>query len=263
MLLDIIKISIIVLIFISGCSRKNYYNSAAYKKSYEYKKLKNQKINNSKAMHKATMRPYVVRGKKYYPTKVNIGATFEGIASWYGPNFHAKKTSNGEYYNMYALTAAHKTLPMNTMVKVINLENHKSVIVRINDRGPFVKNRIIDLSKAAAYRLDMQKKGTAKVRLIVLGFNGKIAKTKKERSQTMRVRGYYVQVGAFKNLYSAKNVKKKFNLILDGRYKAIIKQTYKNGVRLNRVWVGIFTSEEEAKDFKDEFGLQTAMIIAK
>jgi rare lipoprotein A len=263
LLLKIINFFTISLIIFSGCSRKDYYNSAAYRSSYDYQKLQNQKINNSKAMHRATMRPYIVRGKKYYPTKVRIGATFGGIASWYGPNFHAKKTSNGEYYNMYALTAAHKTLPMNTMVKVINLENHKSVIVRINDRGPFVKNRIIDLSKAAAYKINMHKKGTAKVKLVVLGFNGKIAKTKQEKSQTMRIKGYYIQVGAFKNLSGAKSVKNKFNLILDGRYKAIIKQTYKNGIRLNRVWIGTFSSEEEVKDFKNEFGLQTAMIIAK
>jgi len=159
LLSKIVSFFLVIILFFGGCAKRRYYDSVAYKSSISYQKLKNQKMNNSEAMHRATMKPYVVRGKKYYPTKVKIGSVFYGIASWYGPNFHAKKTSNGEYYNMYALTAAHKTLPMNTMVKVINLENKKSVIVRINDRGPFVKNRIIDLSKAAAQKIDMIKKG--------------------------------------------------------------------------------------------------------
>ena len=78
-----------------------------------------------------------------------------GVASWYGPNFHGKLTANGEIYNMHELTAAHKTLPFNSIVRVENLSNGKSVIVRINDRGPFVKNRIIDLSRKAAQEIDM------------------------------------------------------------------------------------------------------------
>ena len=97
-------------------------------------------------------------GVRYYPKVEAMGAELRGIASWYGPNFHAKKTSNGEIYNMYAMTAAHKTLPMNTMVRVDNLENGRSAIVRINDRGPFVAGRIIDLSNKAAHKIDMVKK---------------------------------------------------------------------------------------------------------
>lgn len=109
-------------------------------------------------MHRATMRPYKIAGKWYYPTLAKVGDVQRGIASWYGPNFHSKKTSNGEIYNMYADTAAHKTLPMNTMVRVDNKENGKSVIVRINDRGPFVSGRIIDLSNKAAHAIGMVKK---------------------------------------------------------------------------------------------------------
>lgn len=84
------------------------------------------------------------------------------------------KTSNGETYNMYDMTAAHKTLPMNTVVKVDNLENGRSIIVRINDRGPFVRGRIIDLSNKAAHEIDMYRKGTAQVKITVLGYNGEI-----------------------------------------------------------------------------------------
>lgn len=92
----------------------------------------------------------------------------EGIASWYGSEFHGRRTASGEIYNMYDYTAAHKTLPLGTYVKVINLENGKSVIVRINDRGPFKKGRIIDLSYAAAKKIGIIEKGTARVRLEII-----------------------------------------------------------------------------------------------
>jgi len=91
-----------------------------------------------------------------------------GIASWYGPGFHGKRTANGEIYDMFAMTAAHKTLPFGTIVKVVDLDTGRSVIVRINDRGPFIKGRIIDLSYAAALKLGMVKKGLAKVGLRIV-----------------------------------------------------------------------------------------------
>ena len=128
--------------------------------------------NTSAASQRATMRPYTINGKTYYPTTVNVGDTASGIASWYGPDFHGKKTSNGETYNMNAMTAAHKTLPMNTMVRVTNLGNGAQTTVRINDRGPFVAGRIIDLSKAAATSIGMIGTGTARVKLEVVGFYG-------------------------------------------------------------------------------------------
>ncbi len=92
----------------------------------------------------------------------------KGIASWYGLAYQFRKTASGERFNTYGYTAAHKKLPFNTYVKVTNLTNNKSVIVRINDRGPFVKGRIIDLTRAAAKKIDMIKKGTAKVRIEVV-----------------------------------------------------------------------------------------------
>jgi len=91
-----------------------------------------------------------------------------GVASWYGPGFHGKKTANGEKFNKNRLTAAHKTLPFNTLVKVINTENGKSVTVRINDRGPYAKDRIIDLSEAAAKKIGITKTGTANVKLLLV-----------------------------------------------------------------------------------------------
>ena len=127
------RLLLIVLILFTGCTQR--YVTEVYE---------------TPGATTPTQKTYSVNGNVYYPKKtVPIGWSEEGIASWYGPNFHGKYTSNGEIYNMYALTAAHKTLPMNTIVKVTNLNNGKSVIVRINDRGPFVKGRIIDLSYTA------------------------------------------------------------------------------------------------------------------
>lgn len=246
----------------SGCfsdSPKPYYGTY----NGGYKSVPKEQIKNSKAMHRATMRPYKIAGKWYYPTLAKVGDTQKGIASWYGPNFHSKKTSNGEIYNMYAMTAAHKTLPMNTMVRVDNLENRKSVVVRVNDRGPFVGARIIDLSNKAAHAIDMVKKGTAKVKITVLGFHAKIAKTAQEKQEVATVGKYYVQVGAFRRYEGAKITKRKFEMILDSRYNVVIKEgTYLNEP-INRVWVAGFRSEEEAKDFKSKNGLNSAMIIAE
>ncbi len=108
---------------------------------------------------------YKVRGKQYKVFK--SGANFQqtGDASWYGPGFHGRKTASGEIYNMYAMTAAHKTLPLGTRVQVTNLSNGKKIIVKINDRGPFHSARIIDLSKKAAQQLDIIKSGFAKVHI--------------------------------------------------------------------------------------------------
>lgn len=117
---------------------------------------------------------YTVRGKQYHVNSSVKKYSKVGIASWYGADFHGGKTANGERYNQYALTAAHKTLPLGSIVRVENLSNGKKVTVRINDRGPFIAGRIIDLSKAAAKKIDMHDDGITKVRvtLIKVASNG-------------------------------------------------------------------------------------------
>lgn len=110
-------------------------------------------------------RPYTLFGNTWHILDDASEFTEEGVASWYGEKFHGHLTSNGETYDMYAMSAAHKTLPLPTYVRVTNLSNDKSVVVRVNDRGPFHGNRIIDLSYVAAYKLDMLKSGTARVRV--------------------------------------------------------------------------------------------------
>ncbi|MDH4133722.1 MAG: septal ring lytic transglycosylase RlpA family protein [Gammaproteobacteria bacterium] len=111
-------------------------------------------------LSKGGNRPYSVYGVSYQPLKTSRGYRERGVASWYGKKFHGRKTSNGEAYDMYAMTAAHKTLPLPSYVRVRNLNNGKSVVVRVNDRGPFLHNRLIDLSYAAAERLGIVASGT-------------------------------------------------------------------------------------------------------
>jgi rare lipoprotein A len=113
---------------------------------------------------------YTVFGKRYYVLSSSAAYVERGVASWYGPGFHKVRTSTGEQYDMYGMTAAHKTLPLPAHVRVTNLQNGRSVVVRVNDRGPFVGNRIIDLSYTAASRLDMLRNGTAMVEVRALDF---------------------------------------------------------------------------------------------
>ena len=114
--------------------------------------------------------PYTVFGKRYYPIQSAEGYREIGEASWYGKKFHGRKTSSGEVYDMYGVTAAHKTLPLNTVVRVTNLENSRSIILRINDRGPYVGNRILDCSMGAAKKLGFYTAGTAMVKIEVIEF---------------------------------------------------------------------------------------------
>lgn len=130
---------------------------------------------------------------EYFPS----GNIQRGLASWYGPEFHGKATSNKEVYNMYDMTAAHRTLPFGTYVQVTNLNNGKSVVVRINDRGPFVKERIIDLSYAAAAKLGMSGQGVAPVEIRVL----------KKYSPKKSSQKYLVQAGSFVSKKNAKNLR--------------------------------------------------------
>jgi rare lipoprotein A len=116
----------------------------------------------------ANMRPYTMRGVRYRPLNTGKGFSDKGHASWYGQKFHGYLTSNGEVYDMYKMSAAHKTLPLPSFVRVTNLKNDKQVIVRVNDRGPFHRGRVIDLSYAAALKLEMLEIGTAEVKIDVI-----------------------------------------------------------------------------------------------
>jgi len=146
--------------------------------------------------------PYEVYGKRYYPLASATGFSQRGLASWYGGKFHGRLTSNGERYNMYGRTAAHKTLPFNTYVRVTNLKNGKNTVVRINDRGPFVRGRIIDLTYTAAHALCMAEDGVVPVKIEALGYARKKRKAGKwvqvyEKPASYEVGDFTIQVGAF------------------------------------------------------------------
>jgi rare lipoprotein A len=144
---------------------------------------------------------YEVFGQRYYVMDSSNGFKERGVASWYGKKFHGRKTSSGVIYDMHAMTAAHKTLPLPTEVRVRNLKNGRSIIVTVNDRGPFVDNRIIDLSYAAAVKLDMIREGTALVEIGVVGGSATLASDDipVTDTQTAEVNpgSLYLQVGAF------------------------------------------------------------------
>lgn len=148
---------------------------------------------------------YKVKGKSYQVLHDTSAFKQQGIASWYGPNFHKQRTSSGEVYDMYQMTAAHKTLPLPCFVKVKNTDNGREVIVKVNDRGPFHTGRIIDLSYSAATKLDMLANGTANVEIELL------TTPKKEDRQV----SWYIQTGAFSKAYLANNMAAKLKTVVD------------------------------------------------
>ncbi len=155
---------------------------------------------------------YVVLGQRYDVIPESKGFTQQGIASWYGRKFHGRKTSNGEIFDMYAMTAAHKTLPLPTYLRVTNLENNRTIVVRVNDRGPFVKNRIIDLSYVAALKLGIQTKGTGFVKIAAISQTSEHPKKPTPEKEKVENRGMYIQVGAFSEKENAVKLKNSVKL---------------------------------------------------
>ncbi|QEY19018.1 septal ring lytic transglycosylase RlpA family protein [Cellvibrio sp. KY-GH-1] len=155
--------------------------------------------------------PYTVLGKTYHLIKDETSYKERGYASWYGNKFNGYHTSNGELYDMYAMTGAHKTLPIPSYVRVTNLDNGKSVVVRINDRGPFHQGRIVDLSYAAAQRIGIHKAGTGRVEVeIALPGDAPPIPRKAETSVAKQIEaalppGTYLQIGAFGNKQAAQD----------------------------------------------------------
>lgn len=159
-----------------------------------------------------TQKPYQINGIWYYPLPTAQGYLEEGIASWYGPDFHGKPTSCGEPYDMNAMTCAHKTLPMGTYVKVTHLQTGRTVILRVNDRGPFVAGRIIDLSAAAARELGTFQKGVAMVRVEAVQHAsvqhiGSNTYWKVDPVPSFRYGQFAIQIGAFREQANAYRLK--------------------------------------------------------
>lgn len=301
---------VLLLVLLSSCGTTSdveeveYYNDAASKgsnylsrtskgknvttsssKTYRSKNPKTYTISSDGGCYKVG-NPYQIFGTWYYP-KEDYTYSEVGTASWYGKDFHAKATANGEKYDMNTLTAAHRTLPMPSIVKVTNLENGRSVILRVNDRGPYAKNRIIDISSRGADILDFKKQGTAKVKVEVLAKESKALKEamlktpggdswvkatnystpksakepKVSQKKTTKSSGVqYVQVGSFACPDSAKNLKNEVSQF----GKSDIYPVMINGNRYYRVKLGPYKYEAEAKLVMNkvrDYGLYDAKVV--
>ena len=215
-----------------------------YKKLTKHSKPKIVKSNNKRG----TFKSYTIKGKKYYPLD-SVDSSFAqfGKASWYGEPFHGRKTSNGEVYNMNEVTAAHKTLPINTMVKVFNLDNGKSLTLRINDRGPFIDTRIIDLSKSAAKKLGVFGVGVANVKIQVI-----------KKQQNL----YSVQVGVFSSTDNANNLKTKLIKLLPNNQISV---TYNKERTLYKVQVFSAGNKIKSKKLQNKLhksGFKSTLLVA-
>ena len=211
---------------------------------------------------------YVVFGKRYYVLESSQGFVQRGIASWYGTKFHGRKTSNGEIYNMYAMTAAHKTLPIPVLVHVKNLDNGRSLVVRVNDRGPFVAGRIIDLSYATAIKLGVDGPGTANVQISVVGSGqskpADVVRTIPLTEQPEQDVPLFVQMGSFSSQINASNLVQ--DLISANESSAKISRLQTDNGMFFRVRVGPLFDIDEAnavlRRLKSK-GFQTAHIVVQ
>lgn len=215
-------------------------------------------------LHRYANRPYVALGKNYTPLTVLGNYKERGVASWYGKKFHGQPTSIGEKYDMYGMTAAHTTLPIPSYARVTNLSNGKSVVVRVNDRGPFLHDRLIDLSYTAALKLGILGKGSGAVEVesivvdtaVITPINVEAVHSEPLASETgtpaMGAAGgnVYLQLGSFKSQQGAEGFMARMRAEFDGSGKQVI--LYQKESDLVRVQVGPYTNQEEARAVADK-----------
>ena len=211
---------------------------------------------------------YIVFGKRYHVLDSSDGFVQRGIASWYGTKFHGRPTSSGEVYNMHAMTAAHKTLPIPVYVHVKNLDNGRSLVVRVNDRGPFVAGRIIDLSYAAAKKLGVDGPGTANVEISTVGpgqaLPTSVVRTIPLSKDLQPEIPLFIQMGSFSSHVNASNLVK--NLLDANESTAQISRLQTDSGLYYRVRVGPLYDIDEAnaiiRRLKSK-GFQTARIVVQ
>lgn len=198
-------------------------------------------------------RPYTALGKRYHPLASAAGYVKRGTASWYGRKFHGRRTSSGEPYDMFAMTAAHPVLPLPSYVRVTNLDNGKSVVVRVNDRGPFLHGRIIDLSYMAAHKLGIAGPGTGRVEVRVLQPDGPAQSVVPENAGAGRAtppalsagQRIMIQVGAYSRHANANQVRERLE---QAGYRVAVRYGAQGGeAPLYRVQVGPFASHDAAR----------------
>lgn len=251
----IMTISVLGVISLTACAAKD----GAPGWSYSYTKVPDAVPKVETLSKKVNPTSYVVNGKRYFVLKTSKGYDKIGTASWYGTKFHGKLTSTGEKYDMNTMTAANKELPIPCYVEVTNLKNNKKAIVKVNDRGPFVTNRIIDLSYAAAQKLGVFATGTAKVRVRAIDPKRPnltppklVAKTtpqKQIKIPTVKPT-IYIQIAALQNQQNAKELQQ--NILKNALFISKIESYTKDkNSTLYKVKIGPFADYKAAKDAKD------------
>ena len=255
MYFDTVKINVsivMVALLVSSCSMQSNFSGS---------KMSNKDItkilNDGCTIQRDKRERYRIDGKRYRTLSSSKGYKKRGVASWYGSQFDGKATACGERYDMYKYTAAHKTLPLPSYVNVKNLTNGKSVIVKINDRGPFVDNRIIDLSYAAAKKIDMLSEGTAFVKVTSVSEEEAAQSFKKnnrsifsnnifEKIVSRNKNKILIQIGAFTEQKGAQELKKK---VKDAGVKSVFINKVRSGSRIfYRVRVGPIANVESYED---------------
>lgn len=260
-------ISVILLIgLFNGCSTVVEKQDSAPEISVDTSNIENPVPKAEPLSKYGNPASYEVAGKRYYVMNSRENYTEQGIASWYGTKFHGRRTSSGETYDMYAMTAAHKTLPIPTYVSVKNLDNQKQIIVRVNDRGPFHGDRIIDLSYVAALKLDIVKTGTGRVEVRSITNHGTIPPSQsslntvgnKNIDVIAPVSQHYLQVGAFSDRRNAENMVRELSLHTSAPIHI------RNGERFYRVRIGPFPERAQAQAIEtqlSDLGLNDAHVV--
>lgn len=217
-------ISLLIASLLTGCAISEQHIPEEPDRTIDLSKIPNAVPRHEPRSRYGNPQSYVVFGRRYHTLSSPIGFVETGIASWYGPNFHGKRTSSQEVYDMYKMTAAHKSLPIPSYVEVTNLKNGRHVIVRVNDRGPFHENRVIDLSYAAAAKLGIVNDGTGMVEIRAIDPSDPFAHHQTEQvrlkpvpqqvkhrqqPQVVNEKKLYVQLGAFSDLENARKFRHK------------------------------------------------------
>ncbi|MBW1667462.1 MAG: septal ring lytic transglycosylase RlpA family protein [Deltaproteobacteria bacterium] len=248
----------VTFLCLSSCVHENYYPTTP---------LPQKVIPVLETRNGEAVGAFTFGGSKYYPLPDPYSFVQYGRASWYGRKFHGRLTASGEVYNMHALTAAHKTLPLGTVVRVVNLTNGKSAVVRVNDRGPFVKNRIIDLSYAAAKKIGLVGPGVAEVKITGLGKQVGLTRSGGTLTPLVAVPNFTqgvfaIQVGAFLEKGNALHLAERLRAIYD--YVDVSIYIDESRTKLYRVRVSrakSLTSAAQIEQKLEDMGFEDAFIV--
>lgn len=251
-----LMLCIIAIGLFASCSTKHKDGPPGY--NVDVSRIPNATPRKEPLSKYGNMRSYQVFGKRYYPLKSSENYDKVGVASWYGTKFHSRLTSSGERYDMLSMSAAHKTLPLPTYVEVTNLNNNRKVVVKVNDRGPFSSNRLIDLSYVAAKKLGMLGRGTTKVRVRAINpdsYNKPMQFARNKPTHFEKnfyhpsTEAIYLQVGAFKSKAYAERLKGKLHRQVAAPITITRAAT---GSRLYLVKVGPIKNKSSVKDITSQ-----------